>query len=103
MEKIQFSSIGYDLKKGYGSVNVPIHQTTAYDFGSAEEAANRFSLKSLGQIYTRLTNPATDIFEAKNGSLRRRSVSYCGFKRTSCCFFAIYKLACAGEKYHNIK
>ncbi len=55
---------GYD-KNEYGTMSVPIYQTTAYDFGSAEVAANRFALKELGMIYNRLSNPTTDIFEKR--------------------------------------
>ncbi|MGH7085122.1 MAG: PLP-dependent transferase, partial [Acetobacteraceae bacterium] len=40
-----------------GSVAVPIHQTTAYQFKSPEHAANLFALKELGNIYTRIMNP----------------------------------------------
>ncbi|MCL2260862.1 MAG: PLP-dependent transferase, partial [Fibromonadales bacterium] len=42
---------------------VPIYRTSAYVFNSAEHAANLFCLKELGNIYTRLTNPTTEILE----------------------------------------
>jgi len=44
---------------------VPIYQTTSYVFESTEQAANLFALKELGNIYTRMMNPTTDIFEKR--------------------------------------
>jgi O-acetylhomoserine (thiol)-lyase len=44
---------------------VPIYQTTSFVFDSTEHAANLFALKSLGNIYTRIMNPTTDIFEKR--------------------------------------
>ena len=41
---------GYDTKAGPGAMAVPIYQTTAYDFGSAEAAAARFALEDPGHI-----------------------------------------------------
>ena len=48
-----------------GSVAVPIHQTTSYQFDSAEHAASLFSLSELGNIYTRIMNPTTDVLEQR--------------------------------------
>ncbi len=48
-----------------GSRAVPIYQTSSYVFKSAEHAANLFALKELGNIYTRLMNPTTDVFEKR--------------------------------------
>ncbi|HXX55309.1 MAG TPA: O-acetylhomoserine aminocarboxypropyltransferase/cysteine synthase family protein [Methanoregula sp.] len=48
-----------------GSRTVPIYQTSSYVFKSAEHAANLFGLKELGNIYTRLMNPTTDVFEKR--------------------------------------
>ncbi len=48
-----------------GSRAVPIYQTTSYVFKSPEHAANLFALKELGNIYTRLMNPTTDVFERR--------------------------------------
>src|ERR1700723_4391595 len=47
------------------SVAVPIYQTTAYQFDSAEHAANLFGLKELGNIYTRIMNPTNDVLERR--------------------------------------
>jgi O-acetylhomoserine (thiol)-lyase len=48
-----------------GSRAVPIYQTTSYQFKSTEHAANLFGLKEFGNIYTRLMNPTTDVFEKR--------------------------------------
>jgi O-acetylhomoserine (thiol)-lyase len=48
-----------------GSRAVPIYQTSSYVFKSTEHAANLFALKELGNIYTRIMNPTTDIFERR--------------------------------------
>ncbi len=52
-----------------GSRAVPLHQTTSYVFKSAEHAANLFGLKEFGNIYTRIMNPTTDVFEQRMAAL----------------------------------
>lgn len=48
---------------------VPIYQTTSYTFDSSEHAANLFGLKEMGNIYTRLMNPTTDVLEKRLAEL----------------------------------
>src|SRR5512137_2043308 len=48
-----------------GARAVPIYQTSSYVFKSTEHAANLFALKEFGNIYTRLMNPTTDVFEQR--------------------------------------
>ncbi|ODV48945.1 MULTISPECIES: O-acetylhomoserine aminocarboxypropyltransferase/cysteine synthase family protein [Methanohalophilus] len=52
-----------------GSRAVPIYQTTAYVFDDTEHAANLFALKEFGNIYTRMMNPTTDVFEKRMAAL----------------------------------
>jgi O-acetylhomoserine (thiol)-lyase len=52
-----------------GSRAVPIYQTTSYQFKSSEHAANLFALKEFGNIYTRLMNPTTDVFEKRMAAI----------------------------------
>ena len=52
-----------------GSCVVPLYQTTSYVFRDAEHAANLFALKELGNIYTRIMNPTTDVFEQRMATL----------------------------------
>ena len=52
-----------------GSVAVPIHQTTSYQFNDTEHASNLFALAELGNIYTRIMNPTTDVLEQRLAAL----------------------------------
>ena len=52
-----------------GSRAVPIYQTSSYVFKNSEHAANLFALKEFGNIYTRLMNPTTDVFERRIAAL----------------------------------
>ncbi|TXD54100.1 MULTISPECIES: O-acetylhomoserine aminocarboxypropyltransferase/cysteine synthase family protein [unclassified Polaribacter] len=54
---------GHDVKANGGTRAVPIYQTTSYVFNNSEHAANLFSLKELGFIYTRLNNPTNQILQ----------------------------------------
>lgn len=54
---------------GTNSRAVPIHATTSYTFNSAEHGANLFALKEFGNIYTRIMNPTTDVFEQRMAAL----------------------------------
>ncbi|HAJ57578.1 MAG TPA: homocysteine synthase [Candidatus Omnitrophica bacterium] len=56
---------GQEADPATGSRAVPIYQTTSYQFKSTEHAANLFGLKEFGNIYTRLMNPTTDVFEKR--------------------------------------
>jgi O-acetylhomoserine (thiol)-lyase len=48
-----------------GARAVPIYQTTSFVFKNSEHAANLFALKEFGNIYTRIMNPTTDVFEQR--------------------------------------
>ncbi|MDK2974602.1 MAG: O-acetylhomoserine (thiol)-lyase [Methanofollis sp.] len=52
-----------------GSRTVPIYQTSSYVFKNTEQAANRFGLREPGNIYTRITNPTTDVFEKRMAAI----------------------------------
>ena len=60
---------GYTPDPTTGSRAVPLYQTTSYQFKSTEHAANLFALKELGNIYTRLMNPTTDVLEQRIAAL----------------------------------
>ena len=62
-ETIALHGGSYRKDESTNSVAVPIYQTTSYQFNSQEHASNLFSLKELGNIYTRIMNPTTDVFE----------------------------------------
>jgi O-acetylhomoserine (thiol)-lyase len=60
---------GWRSDPATNAVAVPIYQTTSFQFDSAEHAANLFGLKELGNIYTRIMNPTTDVFERRVAAL----------------------------------
>ncbi|MCD8447763.1 O-acetylhomoserine aminocarboxypropyltransferase/cysteine synthase family protein [Tenacibaculum finnmarkense] len=60
---------GHDATQTAGTRAVPIYQTTSYVFNNSEHAANLFSLKELGFIYTRLNNPTNQILQDRLTSL----------------------------------
>ncbi|WP_420133426.1 O-acetylhomoserine aminocarboxypropyltransferase/cysteine synthase family protein [Rhodopseudomonas sp.] len=60
---------GWRADPSTGSVAVPIFQTTSYQFNNTEHAANLFALKELGNIYTRIGNPTTDVLEKRVAAL----------------------------------
>jgi O-acetylhomoserine/O-acetylserine sulfhydrylase len=70
---LQFETLqlhaGQEIDPTTGSRAVPIYQTTSYAFKSAEHGANLFALKEFGNIYTRIQNPTTDVFEKRIAAL----------------------------------
>jgi len=60
---------GHDVTQTAGTRAVPIYQTTSYVFNNSEHAANLFSLKELGFIYTRLNNPTNQILQERLATL----------------------------------
>src|SRR5258708_8133211 len=52
-----------------GSRAVPLYQTTSYVFESADHAASLFNLQTFGNVYTRLSNPTTAVFEERVAAL----------------------------------
>ena len=60
---------GYEPDPTTGARAVPIYQTTSYVFRNADHAANLFDLKEAGHIYTRISNPTTEVFEKRMAAL----------------------------------
>ena len=87
---------GYE-KDTQGTMAVPIYQTTAYEFRDVEHAANLFALKELGNIYTRLNNPTTDVFEKRFAELEGGEAALATSSGMSAIFFAIVNAAEAGD------
>ncbi|WP_299711937.1 O-acetylhomoserine aminocarboxypropyltransferase/cysteine synthase family protein [uncultured Tenacibaculum sp.] len=73
MSTLQFETnalhAGHDVTQTGGTRAVPIYQTTSYVFNNADHAANLFSLKELGFIYTRLNNPTNQILQERLAAL----------------------------------
>jgi len=87
---------GYE-KDTQGTMAVPIYMSTAYEFRDVEHAANLFALKELGNIYTRLNNPTTDVFEKRFASLEGGEAALATSSGMSAIFFAIANAAEAGD------
>ncbi|MBR8462721.1 aminotransferase class I/II-fold pyridoxal phosphate-dependent enzyme [Campylobacter sp. faydin G-24] len=88
---------GYDTKQGTGAMAVPIYSTTAFDFGTADTAANRFALAELGPIYSRLTNPTLDILETRFAEFDGGAAAISTSSGQAAMFFAVANLAAAGD------
>lgn len=87
---------GYE-KGSQGTMAVPIYMSTAYEFRDVEHAANLFSLKELGNIYTRLNNPTTDVFEKRFAEMEGGAAAIATSSGMSATFFAIANSAEAGD------
>jgi len=87
---------GYE-KDAQGTMAVPIYQSTAYQFRDTEHAANLFALKELGNIYTRLMNPTTDVFEKRFAALEGGVAAIGTASGMSAIFYAIANVAEAGD------
>ena len=87
---------GYE-KDAMGTMAVPIYQTTAYEFRDTEHAANLFALKELGNIYTRLMNPTTDVFEKRFAALEGGAAAIGTASGMAAIFYAIANVAEAGD------
>jgi O-acetylhomoserine (thiol)-lyase len=84
-------------KDTQGTMAVPIYQTTAYEFQDTTHAANLFEFKELGNIYTRLMNPTTDIFEKRFASLEKGVAGVATASGMSAIFYAIANVAESGD------
>ncbi len=87
---------GYE-KDAQGTMAVPIYMTTAYEFRDTEHAANLFALKELGNIYTRLMNPTTDVFEKRFAALEGGVAAIGTASGMAAIFYAIANVSEAGD------
>ncbi|MGD0004833.1 MAG: O-acetylhomoserine aminocarboxypropyltransferase/cysteine synthase family protein [Anaerolineaceae bacterium] len=76
---------------------VPIYQTTSYVFNSTEHAANLFALKESGNIYTRIMNPTSDVFEQRMADLEGGVGALAVSSGHAAQFQAIFSLVGAGD------
>ncbi len=80
-----------------GSVAVPIHQTTSYQFNSTEHAASLFALSELGNIYTRIMNPTNDVLEQRVTALEGGAAALAVASGQTASTMAIQNIARAGD------
>ena len=87
---------GYE-KDSQGTMAVPIYMSTAYEFRDSEHAANLFALKELGNIYTRLMNPTSAVFEKRFAQLEGGVAAIATASGMSAIFSSIVNLCVAGD------
>ncbi|MDD2371108.1 MAG: O-acetylhomoserine aminocarboxypropyltransferase/cysteine synthase [Firmicutes bacterium] len=80
-----------------GSRTVPIYQTTSYVFKDCDQAANRFNLSEGGNIYTRLMNPTSDVFEQRIAGLEGGVAALAVASGSAAISYAIQNIALAGD------
>src|SRR5450432_3627271 len=88
---------GYRADPATGAVAVPIYQTTSYQFRNTEHAGNLFALKELGNIYTRIMNPTSDVLEKRVAELEGGVAALALASGQAASAFAIQNIARAGD------
>ncbi len=94
---------GQSSAPGTNARAVPIYQTTSYTFDSAEHGANLFGLKEFGNIYTRIMNPTTDVFEQRIAALEGGVAAVATASGQAAQLVAITTLAQAGDNIVSTK
>ncbi len=78
---------------------VPIYQTTSYGFNNSEHAANLFGLREFGNIYTRIMNPTTDVFEQRIAALEGGVAALATGSGQAAQFLALSNILQAGDNF----
>lgn len=81
------------------SLAVPIYQTTSYVFNNAKHGADLFALKEFGNIYTRIQNPTTDVFEKRMSALHGGVAALGVSSGHSAQFLAINNITTVGDNF----
>jgi O-acetylhomoserine (thiol)-lyase len=90
---------GYDPEATTHASQVPIYQTSSFVFESSEHAANLFGLKEFGNIYTRIMNPTTDVFEKRVAALEGGVAAVATASGMSAQFLALHNLLLPGDNF----
>lgn len=90
---------GQDSDPTTGARAVPIYQTTSFTFKNSEHGANLFALKEFGNIYTRIMNPTTDVFEKRVAALEGGVAGLATASGQAAQFLAITNIINAGENF----
>lgn len=102
-ENLKFETLqlhaGQEVDPTTGSRAVPIYQTTSYVFKSSEHGANLFALKEFGNIYTRLMNPTTDVFEKRIAALEGGVAALAVSSGQAAQFIALNNILQAGDNF----
>ena len=99
--KLRFETLqvhaGQEPAPGTNARAVPIYQTTSYTFDSADHGARLFALQEFGNIYTRIMNPTTDVFEKRVAALEGGVAALATSSGQAAQFIAIANIAQAGD------
>lgn len=102
-EKLHFETLqlhaGQSVDSLTNSRALPIYQTSAYVFNNTEHAANLFSLKEFGNIYSRLSNPTNDVFEQRIAALEGGVAAVATGSGQSAQFLALTNILQAGDNF----
>ena len=90
---------GQEVDKATNSRAVPIYQTSSYAFDDAQHGADLFGLRKFGNIYTRLMNPTTDVFEKRVAALEGGISALATSSGQSAQFIAINNIVEAGDNF----
>ncbi len=90
---------GQEADPTTGSRAVPIYQTTSFTFKSSEHGANLFALKEFGNIYTRIMNPTTDVFEKRVAALEGGVAGLATASGLSAQFIALNNILQVGDNF----
>jgi O-acetylhomoserine (thiol)-lyase len=103
MSNLRFETLqlhaGQEADPTTGSRAVPIYQTTSFVFKNAEHGANLFALKEFGNIYTRIMNPTTDVFEKRIAALEGGVAALAVGSGQAAQFIALNNILQAGENF----
>lgn len=90
---------GQQVDPATNSRAVPIYQTTSYGFNNSEHAANLFGLREFGNIYTRIMNPTTDVFEKRIAALEGGVAALATGSGQAAQFLALNNILQAGDNF----
>ncbi len=90
---------GQEVDPITGSRAVPLYQTTSYVFKNAEHGANLFALKEFGNIYSRIMNPTTDVFEKRIAALEGGVAALATASGQAAQFIALNNILQAGDNF----
>jgi O-acetylhomoserine (thiol)-lyase len=103
MSNLRFETLqlhaGQEVDPTTGSRAVPIYQTTSYQFKNSEHGANLFALKEFGNIYTRIMNPTTDVFEKRVAALEGGVAALAVGSGQAAQFIALNNILQAGDNF----
>lgn len=94
---------GQEIDPTTGSRAVPIYQTTSYAFKNSEHGANLFGLREFGNIYTRIMNPTTDVFEKRIAALEGGVAAVAVGSGQAAQFIALNNILEAGDNFVSTK